>query len=135
MNTEQDDKKLHSLFAELKREELKRVPAFGSILNMRREVLPVFRPALIAAAAAVLVVVATTLAVYQLKAHWSAGESQKWAALSNWQAATDVLLLATTMPWENQGSTSLDAWLDESWPNPSSITIPETKGGSYEQES
>lgn len=133
MNTEQDDQKLRSLFAELKREELKRVPAFGSILNMRREELPIFQPALIAAAAAVLVVVATGLAVYQLKAHRSAGESQQWAALSNWQATTDVLLLATAMPWENQNNTVLDDWLDESWPN--SVTIPEMEGGTYEQES
>lgn len=135
MNTGQDDKKLRALFAELKYQELKRAPAFGSVLNaaLRREEFPVFRPALIAAAAAVLVI-AAGLAVYQLKAHRSAGESQQWAALSNWQASTDVLLSAAgASPWENQVGASLDDWLDESWPR--SITIPETKGGSYEQES
>ncbi|MBI2438551.1 MAG: RNA polymerase sigma factor [Lentisphaerae bacterium] len=132
------DDRLRSLFQELKSRDLQDTPSFDGLCNAaaRRERVQFFTPGLrLAMAAVALIMVATSLTVYQVKTRQAAAEAHQWAALADWQAATDGLLAEASTPWGNQVGTSLAAWLDESWPNTRSLTIPENERRGYEQES
>ncbi|MBI2441510.1 MAG: hypothetical protein HYV35_09080 [Lentisphaerae bacterium] len=136
MNTNEHDDRLRSLFQELKSQDLQAAPTFDRLWNAppRRAQVHFFTTGLrLAMAAAVLILAAAPLAVYQVKTRQAAAEARQWAALANWDAATDVLLTEASTPWEDRVGTSFSSGLDECWPV--SITMPENERRAYEQES
>ncbi len=93
MNTNGTDNKFHQLFGELKSHDEQTAPAFGRLTRPASPVRSMPWPWLLpSAAAAALLVVGLSAGLFYARSHRLAFEEQQWAALSNWQASTDVLL-------------------------------------------
>ena len=107
MTDDQMDDRLWDLYRESKSRDVRRIPAFSGLAR------PVLRPVVAhrapawsrLAAAAVVLAVGATAAIVTLEHRRSTGEFSAWAALTNWEATTDVLLSGVTTPWSGQDST------------------------------
>ena len=118
MNNNDMDSRLRKLFAETRRLDALRAPAFqrltdtpplgrdtartSSWLGSRR---------LIAAVAA-LSVLGIALVVLRSAPQQPAAGAQQWAAFSSWQASTDALLGAAMVSGQDRFATPTDSWIN-----------------------
>ena len=110
MNPDDTEKKLRALFEDMRARDASASPSFDRLTRApaRREQVAWIRVAATAAA----VGVCAAMAVLGPRLRQAEEDTQDWAAFSNWEASTDVLLTMSTTPLGSTVSTATDAWID-----------------------
>ena len=119
MNTNGTENRFQQLFHEQRDQDAQCAPSFDRVTRVTR-VTPASATMLswlrlAGAVAALLVVTGVSVNLFRARPHRLAFDAQQWAALSDWQASTDVLLdlsnaspaatvpnINSTNPQENQ---------------------------------
>ncbi len=112
MNNDKTDNYLRQVFHEIRKRDEQRAPAFEVVLDeaeRRGKAVSVF-PRFKLAAIAALLVAGAFLVVFGPRDRQPQDETLAWAALTDWQASTDVLLTMSDTPWEDQLIMPSDEW-------------------------
>jgi len=114
MNADEDNHNLQRVFQELKEQDARHTPAFSRTWNAAASRRPVPRllPWTRLAAAAVLLMLGTCVAIVQVRTRTPGAETPDCSALSGWQASTDGLLALPSTPWGSRVKVPSDSWIE-----------------------
>ena len=110
---EKTEKEIRQLFGELRAQDSQRAPSFSAITRATPSLTSSglsfswFRFAL-GTITSVLLIAATALTAIHLHTRSIERERQHWAALFNWEAPTDALLMISSVAWESTITTPSD---------------------------